>query len=298
MKLIPLTGYNGKGYFAKVDDEFEHLSNFKWHAVFIKKSCGMAAIYARRYVYKDTYAYMHREVMKVVDKNIFIDHLNHDTLDNTLNNLVKSNILNNTRNPTPKGNTSCLYVIPKKKIPTWEKELPENSIALYLSSNQFTIIDKEDLQIVSKIKWYAEKQTTGNFYAVNRNKKTGKRIYLHRFLLNPPNGLFIDHVNRNPLDNRKSNLRFCTVLENSRNKASKRNSTSRYLGVAKTKIKWKSQSGEVKWYNYFVASIKFNGKCKHIGNFPNTLEGEILAAKRYDEYAKIHHGEFANLNFK
>ena len=48
----------------------------------------------------------------------------------------------------------------------------------------------------------------------NKSKQTG-HIMLHRFLLNAlDDKRIIDHINGNPLDNRKSNLRFITQTQN------------------------------------------------------------------------------------
>ena len=47
----------------------------------------------------------------------------------------------------------------------------------------------------------------------------GKTVTLHRFLMSPPQGMVIDHINHNKADNRRSNLRICTVSENALNRA-------------------------------------------------------------------------------
>ena len=69
------------------------------------------------------------------------------------------------------------------------------------------IFDKEDYEKIRNYRWYKDKDgyiyTTKN--GVNR---------LHRFLIDCPEGMVIDHINRNPLDNRKVNLRVCTIQEN------------------------------------------------------------------------------------
>lgn len=92
----------------------------------------------------------------------------------------------------------------------------------------------------------------------------------------------VDHINNNPLDNRKNNLRVVTVAQNNMNKKSSKNSTSKYIGVYwNTNNKWK-------------ASINQNNKYKFLGLFDN----EIDAARARDEATKIYFGEFGNLNFK
>lgn len=84
----------------------------------------------------------------------------------------------------------------------------------------------------------------------------------------------IDHIDRDPLNNRISNLRECTNRGNGQNKSSAIGSSSKYVGV-----NWNKLSG--KW----VASISINGEKRHIGLF----EYEIDAAKAYlQEKKRIH----------
>ena len=94
--------------------------------------------------------------------------------------------------------------------------------------------------------------------------------------------MHVDHINGNPLDNRKSNLRICTNAENQRNRGVNKNNTSGYKGVcwAKQNKKWK-------------ARIKHNGKLIHLGYYKDKEE----AARAYDKKAKELHGEYAYLNF-
>jgi hypothetical protein len=92
----------------------------------------------------------------------------------------------------------------------------------------------------------------------------------------------IDHINRDPSDNRIVNLRNCTIAENSRN-YSKTNKASGYRGVC-----W------VKRDKAWAARIS-NGRGGKVslGNFKN----EVDAARAYDAAARSLHGEFATLNF-
>ncbi|AWT34530.1 hypothetical protein DM785_02430 [Deinococcus actinosclerus] len=53
-----------------------------------------------------------------------------------------------------------------------------------------------------------------------RGERHGGKFYavmLHRQLVNPPDDLVIDHLNRDRLDNRRANLRVCTQVENMAN---------------------------------------------------------------------------------
>ncbi len=91
----------------------------------------------------------------------------------------------------------------------------------------------------------------------------------------------IDHIDRNPLDNRRANLRLATIAQNNMNKRS-RPGVSKFKGViyrARKKL--------------WVARITVNRKRKYI----KSCKSEIDAAKAYDEAAKKYYGQFAYLNF-
>ena len=61
---------------------------------------------------------------------------------------------------------------------------------------------------------------------------------LHRILMNDPNGLLIDHINRKPYDNRLENLRIVTTRQNLRNCSISKNNTTGTTGVIKQGKKW------------------------------------------------------------
>jgi hypothetical protein len=92
----------------------------------------------------------------------------------------------------------------------------------------------------------------------------------------------IDHIDRNPANNKWLNLRLATRSENQANRASSRDSTSKYLGVH-----WHKR--DKRW----EASIQRRGKRTGLGYFHCELE----AARCYDIAAMETHGSFANLNF-
>lgn len=72
---------------------------------------------------------------------------------------------------------------------------------------------------------------------------------MHRFLLKTPKGLETDHINRDKLDNRRSNLRIVSRTQNSINRDMPPNNTSGYKGVT--------------WYKrdrYWQAQIKTKGR--------------------------------------
>jgi hypothetical protein len=91
---------------------------------------------------------------------------------------------------------------------------------------------------LSKYKWHAAKQTD-NFYATRNQSIKGskqRQILMHREVLKVPDHLFVDHINRNGLDNRKANLRPATVSENNCNRTKRRDGTysSQYKGFGGT----------------------------------------------------------------
>lgn len=89
------------------------------------------------------------------------------------------------------------------------------------------LCDPEDMDILSQYTWSVRK-CRNHLYAVHSNSDT----YMHRLLCD---GSLIDHINRNPLDNRKSNLRSVTYSMNSRNVVARSNSKSGLVGIYKRK---------------------------------------------------------------
>ena len=109
-----------------------------------------------------------------------------------------------------------------------------------------------------KFKWHKRK----NYF---RGKVNGKRIGLTNFIMNYYEDNIIDHINSNPLDNRKENLRIVTAHQNSMNCKS-RKSSSKYIGVSKYK---KSK----KWKVYISKQI-------YLGQFDDEIEAAKVRDKR------------------
>lgn len=148
-----------------------------------------------------------------------------------------------------------------------------------LSKNKSCIVDPEDFEILNKFPWHL----TASGYAHRWGRKNEeKTIYIHRILLNCPKNMFVDHINRNTLDNRKINLRIVTQRQNVVNTSKRLFTTSIYKGVYwnKQAKKWRSQ-------------IQKNKNTALIGYFDN----ERHAAMAYDIWAKELFGQYASLNF-
>lgn len=105
---------------------------------------------------------------------------------------------------------------------------------------------KQDIHYTAYID-YADFDTVKEFNlsAIHNKRKPDYMVYviispsvdgikrLHRFLMKPPKDMVVDHINRNPLDNRRINLRVCTMEENNRNLSLRKNNSSGTMGVYK-----------------------------------------------------------------
>jgi len=135
-------------------------------------------------------------------------------------------------------------------------------------------IDIDDFEEVSKIQWYINELG----YVIS--SKNYKHIRLHRFILNPPKNKDVDHINHDPLDNRKSMLRICTRQENSMNQIRKTKNITGYTGVIVRK-------------NKYIAQIKYKYKHIHLGTFSNmeyAIRARLNAEKQYFGDFRIQRG--------
>jgi hypothetical protein len=142
-----------------------------------------------------------------------------------------------------------------------------------LEQNYF-IIDTIYLEKIIKHCWYLD----SNGYPMTY---TARSKTLHKNLLGKQQkGYVIDHINRNKLDNRLSNLRVITQKENSYNRSKSKSSQNKYKGVRK--------NGTT-----YTAYICKDGIKKEIHGFKTEEE----AAQVYDMMAEELYGEFAGKNF-
>lgn len=145
-----------------------------------------------------------------------------------------------------------------------------------LTRGKTALIDSVDAPRVSTWNWFMG----GNGYA-GRTLSGGGTEYLHRFILDAGDGEFVDHINRNRLDCRRTNLRTATWAQNVTN-SGREPGPSSYRGVT-------LRCDKKKW----VAKVHVDGKAVHLGSFP-TPEA---AAQAYDAAAIEHFGEYARVNF-
>lgn len=139
-----------------------------------------------------------------------------------------------------------------------------------------TIIDDEDAALVTPYRW-SSFATNRSVYA--RRCVGSRTLYLHTFLTG---WAYVDHVDHDGLNNRRSNLRPTSRSLNSANGRSQVGSSSRFKGVC-----WLKR--DQKWY----AQIQTGRKNRAIGRFAD----EADAARAYDAVALELFGEHAFLNF-
>lgn len=146
-----------------------------------------------------------------------------------------------------------------------------DTATIITAKGETILIDKDDIDKAMRYSWCISK--TG--YAVANID--GRVTKMHRYLFGlKKDGLVVDHINGNTLDNRRNNLRLCNPAENGRN-LKKKVSLSGETGVRKT--------ANGRWN----ARISLNGKGIHIGNYltkEDALEARRTAEQKYfGEYA-------------
>lgn len=139
------------------------------------------------------------------------------------------------------------------------------------------LVDEADAHLVEGRDWFVHHAESGIRYAVS------KRERLHRLIVSPASGQFVDHANGNGLDNRRENLRVCTHSQNMQNRKPSSARTSRFKGVTVLSRNCRKP---------YQVRIKAHGECVHIGSFLT----EKAAALAYDRAARIFHGKFAKTN--
>ena len=150
---------------------------------------------------------------------------------------------------------------------------------IQLTQNKKTIVDDEDYERLSKRTWYYANgyACQKTLYSKNRDRKI---ILMQKVIMNADKKTLIDHINRDKLDNRKSNLRTATHGQNNINGKIRYDNTSGYRGV----------SFQKKW-NKWVAMIKVNGKHIYLGGYTNPLE----ASRAYENASRKYFGGFTNV---
>jgi hypothetical protein len=142
------------------------------------------------------------------------------------------------------------------------------------------LVDVEDFERFRdlKLKIYHDAKAGHHRVRLNHQKPYPT---LARIIMGAPKDMVVDHANRDTLDDRRKNLRVCTVQQNAMNARKRANATSKYLGVS-----YNSATG--RW----VARIRYNYKLYSLGLFTS----EVEAARAYNRKARELGGEFAYQN--
>ena len=144
----------------------------------------------------------------------------------------------------------CYYNFLKKPNEIIRKDYFAEIILRTRTNKTFiALIDIDDIEKISKYSW-----------AIHCNKyiRNTEKIFIHRLIMDCPKDKVVDHINHNPLDNRKSNLRICTIFGNNQNNINTKTGKS---GVSYSKI-----------MNKWHARIKIENKNIHLGYFDNIDE--------------------------
>ena len=148
------------------------------------------------------------------------------------------------------------------------------------SGKAFAIVDDADFELVSQFNWSLSVCNRGKSYAHRRNKSSGGKMLMHRYIMGfgKKDGIHVDHINGDGLDNRRENMRICTAGENMRNYKNAWGKEG-VRGIVKTR------SGR------FTARIRLNYKLYRIGTFDTLYDASVA----YAFASSLMHGDFGSL---
>ena len=194
------------------------------------------------------------------------------------NNTISQNIID--VNPPSDAEVVCLGVRRKYGQCGQSTILKKDKlIFVSLTKGAWTALNDIDLDVVSQFRWHTsgDEKLGTKFYALSKCGKGQPIKRMHRVIMDAPSHLFVDHINGNGLDNRRSNLRLCTHAENLRNRSKTKDNTTGFKGVS------------MKPNGTYCAEIMTNYKKTYIGTFPTAEE----ASAAYHRVSLELHGEFA-----
>jgi hypothetical protein len=155
--------------------------------------------------------------------------------------------------------------------------------AIPLTRGFAAVVDDEDYDRLCKQKWCALVSRDGRAMAYRvqwmKGEKRYRSVYMHREITSAQKGQYVDHINFDTLDNRRSNLRPCSPLESVRHQRGRRKRRFEHKGITAFR------NGK------YRARIQVNGKPIELGTFPN----QKMAAEAYQKAAEKYFGEFGEL---
>ncbi len=150
---------------------------------------------------------------------------------------------------------------------------------IHLPRGRFALVDEADFAVLSAFAWSTSGCGTSNSKLYAHRSEGSRWIKMHIEIMKPPPGFLVDHRSGDTLDNRRSNLRLATPVDNARNSV-KRSKRNPYKGVDFDHGRW-------------VAQITVDSVASRLGRFATPEE----AARAYDDAARRRFGVFARLNF-
>jgi hypothetical protein len=130
---------------------------------------------------------------------------------------------------------------------------------IILTQGKVALVDDEDFEELNKFKWYASVKKKTSYAQRAKAGQNQKKLFLHRVLIDAPQGFEVDHIDGDGLNNQKSNLRIVTRRENAQNRHI--NKSSRFFGVT-----WDKE--HTRWR----AAIKIKNVTKYLGLFTTEEE--------------------------
>ena len=105
---------------------------------------------------------------------------------------------------------------------------------------KFAIVDSNKFVLLSQFKWWLNDKgyaVTTQYLGGGRSNGKSKKIRMHRLIIGATQGEVVDHINRNRLDNRKSNLRIVTYSENNINQEKRTTLKKKIKIIKKEQVK-------------------------------------------------------------
>ena len=167
----------------------------------------------------------------------------------------------------------------RKSITVIPHPTEANTLIVPLTRGYEALIDAADLEIGASRLWYASVMKHG-VYA--HHKDSAGVVSLHSLILQPPPGMFTDHISGNTLDNRRRNLRAVDKRKNAWNARLAGHNTTGFRGVH-----YRGDRGT------WSARIKRHGRYETLGSFDSAEEAAIA----YDEALRCIAGSDGRYNF-
>lgn len=130
----------------------------------------------------------------------------------------------------------------------------------YRGSRCWGKIDVQDWDLVSGRTWSMTK--AGYLQA----KINGTPVYLHRMLMDNPRNRLVDHIDRDSLNNCRSNLRLATKKQNSENQGIREDNSTGYRGVDYHKSS-----------DLYRARVRHHGREHHLGMYGTAEQANAAA---------------------